>query len=219
MSAEEWRPVPGFQGRYEVSDLGRIRSLLRGGDPRPISQRPGWNGYPSARLSVGDGRERGLYVHTLVMLAFVGPRPAGMETRHLNGDRTDARLVNLAYGTHSENMQDRLAHGMNPSANKTHCPAGHPYEGANLQTVLSGGKFRKRVCRTCSVERKAAARRASGIKPREVGPSRSERLAADPTVVAHGRSGTYTHWGCRCDACREAHAAARRVERAKAASA
>lgn len=51
------------------------------------------------------------YLHCLILEAFVGPCPPGMECRHLNGNPADNRLENLAWGTHTENQQDRFAHG------------------------------------------------------------------------------------------------------------
>ena len=50
-------------------------------------------------------------VHRLVLEAFVGPCPEGMECRHLNGDPSDNRVENLAWGTHQDNMDDRSKHG------------------------------------------------------------------------------------------------------------
>ena len=52
------------------------------------------------------------YIHRLVLEAFVGPQPNGMECRHLNGARDDNRLSNLAWGTYAENNADRLRHGI-----------------------------------------------------------------------------------------------------------
>jgi hypothetical protein len=67
-------------------------------------------GYPMVQLSrCGEAVARN--VHTLVLTAFVGPRPDGMECRHLNGVRADARLENLAWGTKAENMADKSDHG------------------------------------------------------------------------------------------------------------
>lgn len=58
-----------------------------------------------------EGRGQYIFVHRLVLMTFVGPLPPGQECRHLNGDRTDNRLSNLAWGTRIENMQDRKRHG------------------------------------------------------------------------------------------------------------
>lgn len=167
MSAERWLPIEGFEGRYEVSDLGRVRSLLtyRGHPgPRIMVARPKRNGYLAIQLRRADGVERGLFVHRLVMNAFVGPRPEGQETRHLNGDRTDARLSNLAYGTHVENMQDKKRHGTDWESIRTQCKEGHPLSGTNLIIQrLPDGRLSKRLCRICQNaknRRQWAARKA-----------------------------------------------------------
>lgn len=149
---EEWRPVPGGLP-YEVSSFGRLRSLPRtvvrsNGAPQRVAGRvlrlnPNEAGHLTASFSV-LGERRGVKVHWVVAEAFHGPRPAGMEIRHLDGDPTNNRAVNLRYGTRSENCQDRVWHGTHTNAAKTHCPAGHPYDEVN--TIRRG---RGRWCRTC----------------------------------------------------------------------
>ena len=77
--------------------------------------KPGLNchGYLSVNLydNIGSCQHKNYLIHQLVLDAFVGPRPDGMECRHLNGVRTDNRLSNLRWGTRSENQQDSLQHG------------------------------------------------------------------------------------------------------------
>ena len=115
--AERWLAIRGWPG-YQVSDLGRVRSLPRTlKDGRKIGGGflafdIGKNGYPRVGLS-RRGHQRNKYVHQLVMRAFAGQCPPGMEVRHLNGNRADPRLVNLCYGTPEENTQDRALHGTN----------------------------------------------------------------------------------------------------------
>lgn len=118
--SEEWRAVPGFEGAYEVSDQGRVRSLARrvravyrGSESTrsvpPCVLRPGR--MPFGHQSVMLGKAAGSHcVHALVMLAFVGPPPTGHEVRHLNGDPADNRLENLCYGTRGENTRDKKWH-------------------------------------------------------------------------------------------------------------
>lgn len=65
-------------------------------------------GYPSVNLTPPGGRYKTLRVHRLVLLAFVGPCPEGMECRHLNGIKTDNRLANLCWGTLRDNVEDNL---------------------------------------------------------------------------------------------------------------
>jgi hypothetical protein len=102
-------------------------------------------GYLCVRL--GQGRQYG--VHRLVLLAFVGPCPPELdEALHRNGDRSDARLVNLHWGTKSENMLDRVRHGTCPMSSKTHCPRSHPLVAPNL--IPSNLRNGDRACWACS---------------------------------------------------------------------
>jgi hypothetical protein len=107
---ERWLPVPGHDG-YEVSDRGRLRSYRdRQGHPRetPRLLSPGLvSGYRHIKL----GRSFQCGVHLLVLRAFVGPAPDGMECRHLDGDRQNNVLANLRWGTKAENYDDRRGHG------------------------------------------------------------------------------------------------------------
>lgn len=107
----EWRPVPGFEGRYEVSDDGRVRSFHRGWEGRPLAAYvDGW-GYLRLHLFDGDGSCRQYSVHELVALAFIGPRPGGRILRHLDGDPQHNVPSNLAYGTPAENAADTVRMG------------------------------------------------------------------------------------------------------------
>lgn len=114
-----WKAIPGFEGFYEVSDHGRVRSLDRvitdtlgrvrrlKGQLRQPQVRP--DGYVQVNLSSGEADVR--YVHELVLTTFVGPAPEGQECRHRDGARGNNCLVNLHYGTRVENQADRVAHG------------------------------------------------------------------------------------------------------------
>lgn len=116
---ETWRPLPGYEDMYDVSDLGRVRSWLAPGKSTKRRQVPEIripvmnkrNGYYYVTLSRRGEKVRLRQVHALVLEAFVGPRPDGMECRHLNGNPEDNRLINLAWGTGSENTSDAIEHG------------------------------------------------------------------------------------------------------------
>lgn len=167
ITGERWLPIPDYEGRYEVSDQGRVRSLLNTRNrlrSKPMMRRSQRNraGYLVVTLCA-DGVCVGRYVHHLVMHAFVGPRPGGMEIRHLSGDPADSRLANLKYGTSAENTADMMRQGRSNQANKTHCPRGHPYSGANLYETPN---YINRVCRTCQRAYKIEwrnKRRAAGL--------------------------------------------------------
>lgn len=141
---ELWRPVDGYDGLYEVSDAGRVRSLPRAGTRGGVLHgdvHPG--GYPSVKLSK-DGHKTHLTVHTLVISAFRGSRPPGQECRHVNGNPADNRLDNLLWGTSAENSQDMVKHGRSNSR-ITHCPQGHGYTEENTH-VWRG----RRYCKACN---------------------------------------------------------------------
>jgi len=112
LSEERWLPVPGWD-EYEVSDYGRVRRLTPGRGTRAgriLKASPDAWGYPRVALS-RSGEVKYEKAHRLVLLAFVGPCPVGMEARHLNGDRADPSLSNLAWGTPKENSADTDRHG------------------------------------------------------------------------------------------------------------
>ena len=150
MELETWRDIPWMDGRYAVSDIGRVRIVRTSPSHRPgmastyLNRRRPGSPYRRVQLRV-DGRNKVFSVHQLVALAFIGPRPNGLEVRHLNGDSLDNRVENLAYGTTSRNQLDSVEHGTHVQARKTHCPSNHPYDSANTWISRSG----RRTCRTC----------------------------------------------------------------------
>ena len=116
----QWRPVSGYEDTYEVSSSGDVRSVdrtvryfdgrerfYRG---RTLRQSNGSHGYPMVNLCRG-GSCRAALVHRLVLESFVGPCPDGMECRHIDGNRLNPRLANLAWGTSAENSADTRRHG------------------------------------------------------------------------------------------------------------
>ena len=156
---EQWRAIPGYEGIYEVSDQGSVRSLDR---ITPHGRRLtgklmktsiGNHGYPMANLC-RRGKYQMFTVHRLVMLVFVGERPNGLAVMHLNGIRTDNRLSNLRYGTYSENNRDIVKHGRHPNASKTHCKRGHEFTPEN--TLPHPGGKKARLCRTCQRQHQKA---------------------------------------------------------------
>jgi hypothetical protein len=106
LAGEHWLGIEGFPG-YEVSDLGRVRRQLASGETRLLRATPNKSGHRSVTLRVG-GRPRSLLVHRLVLQAFVGDCPPGLESCHADDDPTNNRLTNLRWGTRAENIDDRL---------------------------------------------------------------------------------------------------------------
>ncbi len=116
---EVWKDVIGYDGRYRVSSFGRVKSLARtrktkGGGVCPLPERilspRDKEGYQDVLLYKNEERVLRL-VHHLVLEAFVGPCPPGMQCRHLNGKPWNNRLNNLCWGTSKQNHADRIRHG------------------------------------------------------------------------------------------------------------
>lgn len=151
-----WLPVVGYEAAYEVSSDGDICSLTRringgfGGSRivRGVVLTP--YSTPTGHLTVAlsaDGRRRTMLVHRIVLEAFIGPCPTGMEGCHSDGNPANNHLSNLRWDTRSGNVQDTLRHGHHNMASKTHCPAGHEYTPEN--TIRVTGRS-SRWCRECS---------------------------------------------------------------------
>jgi hypothetical protein len=109
-AAEQWLPVPGYEGLYEISDQGRVKShhtinrghILAGSTDR--------YGYPQVQLSRG-GVKLQHKVHRLVCRAFHGePGSADLHAAHLDGDKTNARATNLCWATRQENEAHKVVH-------------------------------------------------------------------------------------------------------------
>jgi hypothetical protein len=132
---ELWRPIPGYEGIYDASNLGRLRSYwVPGGrhrlcrESRLLSERFPKSRYKRIVLTSRKGDRRSFLVHILLATTFHGPRPEGAEVRHLDGNSRNNHVDNLAWGTRLENMQDVARHGTHNNTRKTACPRGHPYD-------------------------------------------------------------------------------------------
>lgn len=189
-----WRDIKGWEGHYQVSDTGLIRSVYRvvmrkNGNPLPRRPRirktpltPA--GYQSIRLN-RDGKGESQTVHRIVAEAFI-PNPDNLPVvRHLNDVKTDNRVENLAWGTWSDNEYDKVRNKKHHQTAKTKCSKGHPFSGDNLAIYhrKSGGV--SRICKECSRESsRQSNQRLKGLEP--------------PT---HGTARAYGVYGCRCDEC------------------
>lgn len=136
---EKWLPVVGYEGLYSVSDTGRVRSesktvtfvgrwnavVNRSYPNRILNPKHDTHGYPFVSLSK-NGKSTGYRVHSLMLKAFVGLRPYGAHARHLDDNKKNNLLANLAWGTPLENSRDKYRNGQgNQHLNKTHCVNGH----------------------------------------------------------------------------------------------
>ena len=169
MTNEEWRPVVGWEGLYSVSDQGRVWSVRSGRCLKPGgNNRSGANQHHQVQLcrnGIGSMKT----VHRMVLEAFVGPCPAGMEACHLNDVGIDNRLTNLRWDSRSANQRDRVRNGRDHNSVKDRCIHGHEFTEDNTyyystRTGVDGKPTAMRKCKTCTLDRKRAYRaRKSGM--------------------------------------------------------
>ena len=108
MSIEEWIPAAGYVGRYEVSSLGRVRSLLTGKSLTPVVAT---TGYLTLCLQGANHQQRSELLHRLILRSFAGNAPDNHECAHLDGIKANCALNNLKWVTHKENSAHRKIHG------------------------------------------------------------------------------------------------------------
>lgn len=195
-SEEVWKPVVGWEGFYEVSSWGRVRSttsqipLKRGGHRLRTGKIRALQSKESGHLSVDlkrSGERKTYLVHRLIAEAFI-PNPDNHPVvRHLNDVPTDNRLENLAWGTRSDNLHDMVRNGLHFFASRAACSRGHEYTPESTRMSK-----RQRTCRLCRKE-------DYGVK--------------EPP--SHGTYSGYVTFGCRCDPCREAGKVYRKERREK----
>jgi hypothetical protein len=162
--AATWKPVPGCPG-YEASDEGQVRSIDRAGPGgrtylgTVLATRVSNSGYQLVDLRDAQGARRTRTVHRVVLEAFRGPCPPGLECRHLNDEPADNRLANLAWGTKTENAQDKFRLG-----NRQRAAAKPERLCVRCGTALEPGRGGKR-CHGCVVDvgRRAAAMLRAGV--------------------------------------------------------
>jgi hypothetical protein len=113
MLTEEWRPVVGYEGFYEVSDAGRVRRIKGYNSVKAGTLLSGSISDGYRRVILGkDGKHRKHFVHDLVCEAFYGPRPSPRhEAAHWDNCRTNNSLGNLRWATRESNKADMLRHG------------------------------------------------------------------------------------------------------------
>lgn len=159
-TSEEWRDVVGWEGFYEVSNLGEVRSVS-GIRVNPHTSR---SYRVTGKILIGRVNRGGYRqvllahsqnvftrtVHKLVAEAFLpNPNNHPMVLHGPNG-KLDNSTGNLRWGTAAENAADSVQDGTHPEARKTHCPHGHPYDKRN--TLMNSGH---RKCRQCVRTRSA----------------------------------------------------------------
>jgi hypothetical protein len=165
---ETWKPIVGYEDHYSVSDAGRVMRSRQWKSPRAdrpalqnriLKDAPMTSGYRFVGLSK-DNKVKAHSVHQLVMSAFVGPRPDGMEVNHKNGIKADNRLENLEYVTRSANIRHAMKN----------LPRRHTSLRGGLvpNAKLNEHKVREILERIAAGEQKASIARSYGVVPQVI---------------------------------------------------
>ncbi|WP_054908742.1 NUMOD4 domain-containing protein [Pseudomonas sp. NBRC 111135] len=166
---EIWKPIAGFEGLYEISNLGRVKSLGRfrraKGDAKtwmderikaPCAQR---EGYLSAHLYC-EGRMTKRYVHRLVADAFL-PNPLDLpEVNHLDGDKQNNSLANLAWSSRSENCRHALESDLYQTARGERAGNSKLSESdvREIRSLAASGMFHREIADQYRIGRKAVTK-------------------------------------------------------------
>jgi hypothetical protein len=152
---ETWKDIPGYEGKYRVSDLGRLKSSVTG---RVLKLAIMPNGY----LGILLGGKRKL-IHTLVLEAFVGPCPIGMEACHFpDRNPSNNHLTNLRWDTPKNNQKDRLAHGTHQHGVRNPNAKLNELEVCQIRRMVSLGYGPVQVAREFNVSRSTIHRITTG---------------------------------------------------------
>lgn len=163
----DWLPVTGYEGIYDVSRSGDIRSLRSG---RTLAWVFDGKGYPTVKLSKGGIATRHK-VHRLVCRAFHGPGPDGYDVAHLDGRRDTPNAENLTWASRSENCRHAVGHGTHRGfSSDTVSGASHPRaklsaeEVAAIRHRISVGEKQSAIGRAYGVHRSTINDIAKGLK-------------------------------------------------------
>lgn len=144
---EIWRDIPGYEGIYRVSNLGRVT----GHRGKVLKGSMAGDGYRKVILSKPGIKNLHIYLHRLVLSVFDRQPLKGEEACHLNAVKDDNRLSNLRWDTHTGNVRDTVRMGRHFEQQKTHCPRLHLLKAPNL--VIGELKRGGRKCRACNIAR------------------------------------------------------------------
>lgn len=110
-----WKDVVNYEGEYQVSNTGFVRSLKR---KKLHILKAKSNTHGRLKVELSRGRGKTYMVHQLVAEAFLGPKPKKLVVRHLDGNYLNNNIENLAYGTQKQNLADAIAHGTHVSCKR-----------------------------------------------------------------------------------------------------
>ena len=153
---ETWKAVVGYEGIYEVSDTGRLRTVRTGREKTYTLNKQ------ENRPFVGLWKNNKIKIfkpHTLILTAFVGPRPKGMECCHNDGNPWNNHLSNLRWDTPRNNQLDRVKHGTSNRGER--CAAAKLTE-AQVRAIRADSRLQREIAADYGVRENTISRIKSG---------------------------------------------------------
>lgn len=155
---EFWKDIPGYEGFYQVSNTGKIKSFifyngkLTSSRARLLKPLLTKSGYTRVRLTNKYGDRKYIYIHRIVLTTFVGKSP--LQVNHINGIKTDNNLFNLEYVTRSENMKHAYQLGLEKPCDNGFRKSVIAIKGKDIKTFPST----RCMCREMKFDRRTAIR-------------------------------------------------------------
>lgn len=198
---ETFRPVMGYEGLYEISDYGCVRSL-KCGKVRYLRNKKDRYGYEGICL-YSDGKQKRFRVHRLVYEAFVGEIPAGMEIDHINTVRDDNRLANLRVVTSKENNANPITAARHRESTRE-ANRRKAKDPKWRESVREANKRLSQDPKWIEAHREAAKRRSQDPKWREAVREGTRKARNKPILQLDKQTGVVIReWECAADAWRE----------------
>lgn len=155
---EQWKPVSGFEGYYDVSEGGRVRNVRTGHLLAPCQLHHGHQRVTLCR----PGRRADLRIHRLVLEAFAGSCPEGMEGCHSDGNPEHNQISNLYWGTPKSNANDRERHGRTARGPRHGNAVLSQLDVAEIRRQVSGGRTGADIAREMGLSKSTVCRAAKG---------------------------------------------------------
>lgn len=172
---ENWKPIIGYEGRYEISDLGRVKSYYYRGFKRKIPRiingciNPS-TGYRQVELSDKNAKPKTWFIHRLILLAFVGKPPTTSHlVAHNDGIRTNSILSNLRWATGKENEADKKLHGTIIRGEKMYNSIFKEKDILKIRSLLSSNVTQTEIAKIYKVNKGTIQSIASGKTWKHVG--------------------------------------------------
>ncbi len=169
-------PITMFEGvtGYLVSESGAIYSV-KSGKSKKLSTYLGKDGYMTAVMYSSNGKQVRRMVHKIVATTFLGPRADGMVCRHLDGNKLNNEIGNLAWGTVQENIDDIARHGNKYAGEKHYMVTIDDAEVERIKIAACNGQGLTELAKSFNVQKSHIFKYVTGESRANVRPDLTDK--------------------------------------------